>query len=175
MEEEIKPLPGKSLKESMADISEKLNSLTEEKKKVKEWKLPFLFRFLGKKKKRKGYVVFMNIGLNKAITFIKAPIEEGVALVNNIPHMVHPDDILIWKNKIPIVIQPSWSEKPFSSREHFSETVNEGKGSMGWQFIMNYILKSQIKEKKNVPIGPIIIGSLVILGVGYYLLKSGAF
>src|SRR4030065_2928309 len=90
---------GKSLKESLADIAASLDTLKEQKK-VKEWRLPFLSRFLGKRKKRKGYVLFMNVGLNKAVTFIKAPVEEGVALVNGIPHVVHAEDILIWKNKI---------------------------------------------------------------------------
>ena len=67
------------------------------------WQLPFKYRNLSKSKKRKGYVVFMNVGLNKAITFTKAPIEEGVAMVNGTPHVVSPKDILLWKNKVPIV------------------------------------------------------------------------
>ena len=140
-----------------------------------QWRLPFKSRFLGKRKKRKGYVVFMNIGMNKAITFIKAPIEEGVAMVNNIPHVINPDDILIWKNKIPIVIQPQWAERPFSAPRNFAETRANGETTEGWEYIMNYILKTQLKSKKDVPMGLIIFGVIALVGLAYYLIKSGAF
>lgn len=164
----------KSLKDILQETSSKLDLLVEQKK-VKKWNLPWKTRFLGKKKKRQGYVVFMNIGLNKAVTFIKAPIEEGVAIVNGIPHVVHPEDILIWKNKIPIVIQPQFSERPYSARNNYEAVRQANEGSEGWKFIMNYILNTQIKEKKEMKMGPIIVGVLLVLGLGFYLIKSGAF
>jgi hypothetical protein len=100
----------KSLRETLADINKNLEDLSKEKK-VKSWNLPFTARVgMGKKKKREGYVVFMNIAENKAVTFIKAPVVEKVAMVNGVPHVVNPEDILIWKNKIPLVVQPQWSE-----------------------------------------------------------------
>lgn len=163
-----------SLKEKLAQIDEKLDELVA-KKKVKTWALPFSMRFLGKKKKRKGYVIFMNIGMNKAVTFIKAPIEEGVAMVNGIPHVVDPKDILLWKNKIPIVIQPQFSEKPYSLEHHYERVRQDNEGTEGWTFILNYMLNNQLKEKKSVPMGMIIIGVLVVLGLGYYAMKSGVF
>lgn len=163
----------KSLKETMAEVSKNLEALIEQKK-VKKWNLPWKSRFLGKKKKRKGFVVFMNVGLNKAVTFIKAPIEEGVAMVNGIPHVVSPKDIILWKNKIPMVIQPQWSEKPFSVEEHHKQTQDNGQGSEGWTFIMNYLLKNTITNKKSIPVGAIVVGILVVLGLGYYLIHSGA-
>lgn len=162
----------KSLKESLAEIAASLDALKAEKK-VKEWRLPFLSRFLGKRKKRKGYVLFMNVGLNKAVTFIKAPIEEGVAVVNGIPHVVDAKDILIWKNKIPMVIQPQWAEKPFSMEEHHKQTMDSGGGSMGWKFIMNYIYNNKIEQKKSMSPGVIIVGLLIIGGLAYYAYKSG--
>lgn len=164
----------KSLRETLAEINKNLEELSKEKK-VKKWNLPFTARIgMGKKKKRKGYVVFMNIGLNKALTFIKAPIEEGVAMVNGVPHVVTPEDILIWKNKIPIVIQPQWSEKPFSAEKHFKETKDKNEGTEGWALIMNYMMKNQITNKKPISGGLIVVGVLVLLGLGYYVFKSGA-
>ena|SRR3989304_1985253 len=167
----------KPLKDTLEEIASKLDSLTAAKA-VQEWKLPWTQRWswnlFGKMLKRKGYVLFMHIGTNKAVTYIKAPVDEGVAMINGIPHVIHTDDILIWKNKIPMVIQPAWSEKPLSASQHFGETLKEGKGSMGWEFIMNYILKSQIKEKKSFSMGAVILGILVLIGVGYYVIKSGA-
>jgi len=140
-----------------------------------KWRLPLKARFLGRRKKRKGYCVFMNIGTNKAVTFIKAPIEEAVAMVNGVPHIVEPEDILIWKNKIPIVITPQWSEKPFSAKDHFAKTNEGGMNTMGWQYIMNFIATNQLKEKKKVAMGLIIFGVIALVGLGYYLIKSGAF
>ena len=163
----------KSLKETLAEISSHLSELKKEKK-VKTWSLPFSKRNLSSKKKRQGYVVFMNIGENKSITFIKAPIEDGVAIVNGIPHVVEPEDILFWKNKLPIVIQPQWSVKPFSSKDHFKEAINSGHGTVGWEYIMNYIYKTQIKLKKQMSVGLMIFLGVVVIGGGYYLLKSGA-
>jgi hypothetical protein len=166
----------KSLKETLAELSANIKELKEAKKSgTKKWNLPFGARVgMGKRKKRQGYVVFMNVNTNKAVTFIKAPIEDNVAIVNNIPHVVEPEDILLWKNKIPLVIQPQWSERPFSPKDHFKETVMNGQHTKGWQYIMNYINKTQIQTKKPVGFGLILIGILAVIGLGYYLMKSGA-
>lgn len=165
-----------SIKDTLAKISENLETLKEQKKnKTRVWNLPWSARTgMGKSKKRKGYVVFMNIGLNRAVTFIKAPVEEGVAMVNGVPHVVNSDDILIWKNKIPIVIQPQFSEKPFSAQAFHNLVTQNKEETKGWQYIMNYILKHQIKEKKEIPVKALVIGAIVLIGLGWYLMKSGA-
>lgn len=164
----------KSLKETLADVAEKLDELAKEKK-VKKWSLPFSAKFgMGKKKKQKGYVVFVNLGINKAATFIKAPITDGVALVNNIPHVIEPEDIFLWKNKIPLVFQPQWSERPFSAKDHFRKTVENNQSTMGYEYIMNFILKTQVQAKKNFPMGLVVFGVIAIGALGYYLFKSGA-
>lgn len=166
----------KSLKDILAELSSDIKDMKEVKKTgTTKWNLPFTTRIgMGKNKKRQGYVVFMNVGTNKAVTFIKAPVSDGVALVNNIPHVVEPEDILLWKNKIPIVIQPQWSERPFSTKDHFAETNKAGQNTAGWEYIMNFILKTQIQAKKSVPTGLIILGVIAIIGLGFYLVKSGA-
>jgi hypothetical protein len=138
----------------------------------KTWRIPFQARMMGKKKKQKGYCVFMNIGTNKAVTFIKAPVEEGVAMVNGVPHVIEPEDILLWKKKLPIIIQPQWSERPFSAKDYYAKTSEAGKTTEGWELILNYILKSQIKAKKNFsPLIWIILG-IAVIGGGYYLFKG---
>jgi len=164
----------KSLVETLNNISKNLDALVAEKK-VKKWSLPWRARFLGKKKKRKGYAVFMHLGNNKAVTFVKAQVEEGVAMVNGIPHVVSPEDIYIWKNKIPIVIQPEYSEHPLRASDHYEAVESKKEGSRGWLFFVNYMMKNQIKEKKQLKGGAIIVGVLLIAGIGYYLFKSGAF
>lgn len=169
---EFKSMP---LNKKLDYIVKRLDEHDQKKTGTKKWSLPILTRMgMGKKKKRKGYVVFVNIGNNKAITFIKAPIVDNVALVNNVPHVVEPEDILIWKNKIPMVIQPQWSERPFSPKDHFNATKETGQSTTGWEYIMNFILKTQIQAKKEVKTGLIVIGVLVVIGLGWYLIKSGA-
>jgi hypothetical protein len=116
----------------------------------------------------------MNVGTNKAVTFIKAPVEENVALVNGVPHVVDPKDILLWKNKIPIVIQPQWSEKPFSAEQNYKYARENGETTEGWEYIVNYLMKTQIKAKTNAPTGLIIFGAIAVIGLGWYLIKSGA-
>ena len=167
----------KGLRETLDDINNKLDRFEKlEEPQTKKWSLPFLTKFgMCKKKKRKGYVVFVNIGLNKAITFIKAPIIEGVAMVNGIPHVIEPEDILIWKNRIPMIIQPQFSERPYSAKHNYELVREKGEGTEGWQYIMNYLMNNQITDKKKMPVGAMIIGAIVIIGLGWYLIKSGAF
>jgi len=140
------------------------------------WNLPFKARFLGRKKKREGYVVVMKIGLNKAVSFEKCQIDEGVYIgADKIPHKVRQDEILIWKNKIPMIIQPEWAEEAWNPNQHYTETQENGTGSQGYQYIMNFIYKNQIKEKKEVKMGLMIVGGLAVIGLIWYLIKSGAF
>jgi len=54
-----------NLREQLAQVSNKLDELTAEKK-VKAWKLPFMYRFLGKAKKRKGYEN-IGVGISKRL------------------------------------------------------------------------------------------------------------
>jgi len=76
--------------------------------------------------------------------------------------------------KIPIVFQPEWSERPFSAKDHFKQATEAGQTTTGWKLIMNFILKTQIQDKKKAGMGLIIIGVLAVIGLGYYLIKSGA-
>lgn len=165
----------KSLKDNLADVASKLDMLIEQKK-VKKWVMPISTRIgMGKKKKRQGWVVFMNVGTNKALTFIKAPISDNVAIVNGVPHVIEPEDILLWKNRLPVVIQPQWSERPFSTKDHFKSTIQAGQHTAGWEYIINYILKTQVQAKKSIPSFMWLIILLAVIGLGYYLIKSGAF
>lgn len=165
----------KSLSESLKEISEKLDKFDKEKK-VKKWQLPWKYRFLGKRKKRMGYVVVIHISTNRTLTFSKLRIDENIILdQDGVPHVVTPDDILIWKNKIPIIIQPSWSTKPFSPREHFEKTIENKNSTKGWQFLINYMYKTQIQAKKQFRMGLIVLGVILVVGIAYYLIKSGAF
>lgn len=142
----------------------------------KNWRPPFKYRTLGKKKKREGYIIVIKVGLNKAISFDKLPIDENVIMgKDGIPHVVKQEDILLWKNKIPMIIQPEWSLDAWSPNQHAAITERNGAGTNGWQYIINYIRKNSIKEKKEFKPATIIIGGIVVIGLIWYLIKSGAF
>ena len=163
-----------TLKETLAEVARTLTELKEQKK-VKTWNLPWSARTISKKKRKDGWVVFLNIGENKWGTFIKAPIEDGVAMVNGIPHVVDPSDIIMLKKNLGLVIQPQWSIKPFSPNQNAIETEEAGNGTKGWEYIMNYVYKTQLKAKKSFNAGIVILIGLAVIAGGYYLMKSGAF
>ena len=141
------------------------------------WMVPFNIRFMTRKAKRSGYIVLAHLGQNKAIWFEKVKIDEGVAIgKDGNPHVITSEDIFIWKNRLPMVLVPEFSKYPIRANELYKDTLaTKGAGTMGWQWLMNYIYKTQIKEKKQVGMGVIVIVILVLLGLGYYAFKSGAF
>ncbi len=168
-------MENKSLIEKINDIEAKLEDKDKDKNK-KEWKLPFKFTMIGQKKKKEGWILLQHLSYNGATSFEKVQVDEGVAMGKDmIPHVVTAEDIFLYKNKLPMVIIPDWSKYPIRKGELYSQTLaTKGAGTMGWEFLMNYMYKTQIKEKKKATTGVMIIGVLVLIGLGYYLVKSGA-
>ena len=141
----------------------------------KSWRPPFKARMMSKKAKRKGFVVFIHVGRNKAISFIKAQLDEGVAIVNNIPHVVNSKDILLWKRKLPMVIQLESNEQPINLDvdKEYSDAKKAGLTTEGWQFIISKIRKDQIEAKKKMNMFIWIVIVLAIIAGGWYLIKGG--
>ena len=161
-----------SLKETLKNINNRLEDLTE-KKKVKKFKLPFGARLTSNRVKQ-NWVGICYIMENKAVRFLKAPIDENVVMIDNIPHVVNSDEILIYKNK-PFLIVTSWSIRPFSPRKEILVAKDSGDSTLGWEYIMNYLKKNQIKSIKNIGVMAWIIGLVVLGGIVYYAFKSGWF
>lgn len=161
-----------NLKDSIEKIHKRLDELVE-KKEVKKWNLSWWKRLTGGQVKR-NWVLVCYIQENKGISFIKVPIDEGVIMLNGIPHTINSDEIMIYKNK-PFIIVPSWSIKPFSPAQNVKETNENGNNTLGWEFIMNYIKKTEIKAAKGAGMIIWIIVGLIVIGGGYYLIKNGGF
>lgn len=169
MEEQEKVV---TLQENLKSIHSKLDELSE-KKEIEKADVPW-YKRLTKGQAKKNWVLVCYISENKGINFIKAQIDEGVILINGIPHTVSSDEIMMYKNK-PFIIVPSWSIKPFSAHQNLMETKEAGNSSLGWEYIMNYMKKTEIKAIKNAGMIMWIILGIVVIGGAYYFIQRGGF
>ena len=165
-----------SLKETLQNINSKLGELVE-KKGIQEtsfWSKWFFWRNVSKGQIKRNWVNIIYISDNKNLRILKAPIDENVIMIDNIPHTVNSADVMLHKGK-PTIIVPSWSIKPFSPEQNVRETKDGGNLSLGWEWIMNYLKKTEIKAIKNIGIMMWIIVGALVIGGGYYAIKSGLF
>jgi len=165
-----------SLKSTLANIDKKLEELTE-KKVISEtsfWNKWKFWQNLSKGNIKRNWINIIYIQDNKNLRILKAPIDENIIMIDNIPHTVDVGDIFLHKNK-PTIIQPSWSIKPLSPEQNKKETSEAGNNTLGWEYIMNYLKKTEIKSQKNIGVMMwVVVGCLVIGGI-YYAIKSGMF
>lgn len=170
MEEENKEVP--TLKDTLKEMKERVDNL-EDKKKAKKFnfKLPFKAR-PNKKQLKTNWITLLYINENKNAEYIKAPIEEGVILVDGVPHVPTPESIITYRGK-PMLIQPAWNTQPFMPDEDYQRAKDDGTMSKGWKLILNRYKNEAIAVKKQWGSGALIIGIIVLIGVGYLALKGG--
>lgn len=167
-------LADKNLKELIIEMYKDNKADKQQKeKKTKSFRLPWSSR-VGNNAMKRGYVTVCYIDENKGVSFFKAPITEGVFKdKKDIPHVGTPDYILTYKNK-PLVIQPSWSQYPFSPSQHFKETIDNKTSSHGWRLLANNLETTQIKPKGGFGgFGGWIMLLLIVGAVAYYFLNGG--
>lgn len=164
------------LKDTLKNIDKKLNELVE-KKEMEETSFWSKWKFWEKVNKReikKNWIQIIFIQDNKNLRILKAPIDENVIMIDNIPHTIDAGDIFLHKNK-PTIIVPSWSIKPISPSQNIKETKDAGNSTLGWEYIMNYLKKTEIKAVKNMGIAIWVIVGLLAIGGIWYAVKSGMF
>lgn len=128
---------------------------------------------LGKGKVQKGYARFIIIKDNKNIEVKKTLVTDGTAMIDGFPRIANPDYCLMWKG-VPTYILPSWSMKPFSPAENYSETERDKMNMAGRRVILSKLEMEQIKPKKGLGgFGGWIIFAVIGIGVLYYFLKGG--
>ena len=160
------------LLDTLKSIDSKLSTALEEGK-IKNKKLPWRAR-MGKRKVKSGYVIICYLRVNKSVALFKAPIVEGIVELEGKPHTVNPIHIWNYKNK-PFIIQPEWSTDPIAASEHYDETARVGMRTIGLKPLAAYMENNQLLNKKKFGWGAIIFAILIIGGIGYYAIKSGAF
>ena len=159
-------------------VREALNKLIKQndeliaQREVKKWKLPFSAR-VSKAQVKKGYATILVVKDNREVAFTKAPINEGTLDIEGMPRIATADHTLSYKGK-PFYIIPSWSLKPFSPVENYSEVEKEKMNTAGRRLILSKLETERIAPKKaGWGIGGWAILGIVILIAGWYLLKGG--
>lgn len=159
-----------SLSTTLKEIHTKLEEL-QGKGEVKKWDVSWWSR-LGVGQAKKNWILVCYIQENKGVSFVKAQIDEGVIILNGKPHTVSSDEILFYK-KLPFIIVPCWSIKPFSAHQNLVDTKVSGHSTLGWEYLYNHMKKTEIKAVKNAGMIMWIILGLAVIGGGYYLIQKG--
>lgn len=169
MEDEPKK-EDKSIKELLNEMNEKLDKKKDNKFK---FRLPF-GKKVGKRQAKKGFTTVMVIKDNRNIVFEKHPIDEQTIVIDGVPRIASTDNILFYKGK-PVIIQPSWSTKPFSPTDNLDETTREQYSTQGHRLLLNRMQNEVIKPKRSVSWLLIIIGIVAAIALGYFAFKGGLF
>ena len=160
----------KSLKEVISELNETLKEQKAKKEKVRKFGIPFGAK-VGKAKVKKGWATVQIIRENRNVDFIKIPIEQQTAIIDGVPRIFTPDEMLSFKGK-PFVILPSWSVKPFSPTDNYSETTKQGYAAQGYKLLLSR-MKSEIVDGKKKMSGSIIWWIIGLAALGFIAFKSG--
>jgi AAA15 family ATPase/GTPase len=160
------------IKEIKDELLKKKKEEEEVKEKKKEFKIPF-FKRVNPKQASKGYVTVMKINENGFLDFQKEKIVEQTTMIDGIPRLATPEYVLHWK-KNPVIIQPSWSVKPFSPEVMSKSSLLDGSNTKGYKILMARMKSDTVGTK--APMGGMmkwIIGIALAAIVGYALISGG--
>lgn len=156
-----------TLKDEIRMMREGMNKLTEkEEKKKKPFKIPWSKK-INKAQSKKNYVTILYVKENGDCHFIKEIINQQTVMVEGIPRIATSDVVLRYKSN-PLIIQPSWSVKPFSPADNYNDTERDKMNTKGYKLLLNIMKQEAIKKTPNFSWALIIIGLLVAAGVAYY-------
>ena len=159
----------KGVKEMLKEIINNQKGLVEEKK-VRWWKIPWKARVTGRKA-QKGWSTFMIINNNGEANFIKSQTKDGITIIDGFPRIATIDHKLSYRGK-PLYIIPSWSMKPFSAVENYSETEKEKMNIAGRRAVLAVLETEKIKAKKDYGNLIWMVLGIIIVGAGYYFGKN---
>lgn len=156
-------------------IEEKLDMIAEGKKKPKDkkFKLPFRGK-VGKGKVKKNWATYLIINENREVDFKKFQIDEQTVVIDGIPKIATPEEMLTYKGK-PFVIQPSWSVKPWSLTDSYDQAMRDNYMAQGYRLLLNRMFSEALKLKKKISGLVIFIVIVAIVIVGYLVTKGGFF
>jgi len=160
-----------TLREEIMRMNENIEEIAK-KKTSKGFRFPWTAR-VSNKKVKDGWASVMYIQENKGIRFLRVPIKEGTVMINDTPHIATPEYIMTYKNK-PFLIVPSWSSFPYSPKKGMEYAVTENTRTAGWRLLLNALKSEQLKLKKQISIGTILI--IIALGAAaVWFLNQGGF
>jgi len=166
---------GDTLKDQIDRIEEKLGSMetiiSEGKVKTpKEFKLPFSAK-MTRGKRKKNHVVVLKINENKGVTFKTMPIKEQTINIDGVPRLATGEYVLDY-NGTPLIIAPSWSVEPFSPTKSYTDTIEKGTNTVGYNVLLAAMKSNMMQGKKEFGMW-LIIGAVVLVGVAAYMYFYG--
>lgn len=163
-----------AIKDDIKDIKKLVRNATEEKDKKKKFRFPFGKR-VGRGQKKRNYLTVLVINENGIYDFKKYQINEQTIMHDLVPRLATTDYVLFNKKGNPMVILPSWSVEPFSLKENFEKSLEEGSNKKGFQILMSKMKSEAVNPKKQMA-GALkwIIGLVIAAIIGYALLTGGA-
>lgn len=158
-------------KETIEQILRDIRAEVKGTKDEKKFRLPFSSK-VSKAKAKKGWVTYLILNDNMNAEFKRFKIRDQTTLVDGIPRLARPHEVFFYKGK-PLIIQPSWSVKPFNAEENLQKTIDEKQGTQGYRLLINRMETEAIKDKKTFSFGWLFV-ILAVLGAGlYFAYKAG--
>jgi len=156
------------------DIKELKEMMIKEKEGVKEKKFRFPWaKKVGRSQRKKNYVTVLLINENGSYNFKKYQINEQTIMHDLVPRLATTDYVLFNKKGNPMIILPSWSVEPFSPKQNFTASLENGSNKKGYQILMSKMKSEVVSEKKKMGgIWKWIIG-IAIAGIIIYAFLSG--
>ena len=95
-------------------------------------------------------------------------------MVDGIPRLATPEYVLRYK-KNPLIIQPSWSVKPFSPEDNFKSSFAEGSATVAYPILMAK-MKAEVSGSKIKMGGMAKWIFILVIGaiIGYALFTGGS-
>lgn len=141
--------------------------------KKKRFGIPFRGK-VGRVRARRGWVTVIKILDNKNLDFDKQQVQDQTVMVDGLPRIVTPEDILMYRGK-PAVIIPSYTVKAYNPKDHYEDVLKSQLGSQGHKLLLARMLGEVIQTKKKMSMMVVFIILIVLIAGGYFLSKSGAF
>lgn len=155
------------------DIDRKIKEqLDLQKVKEKKWKFPWGKR-VGRSQKKKNYVTVLNVHENGHYDFKKYQITDQTVMHSLVPRLATAEHVLFDKKGNPMIILPDWSVEPFSPKQHFDKSMENGSNTKGFKVLLSRMESNKIEEKKGISKVVWWIIGLGLLGLIVYALVTG--
>ena len=128
----------------------------EREEEKRRFKIPLRLRLQKMLFTRKKYLLIMLIRSNESVLFKKVAPEDNTYKVGDTIYDASADYVLRYK-RYPLIIQPEWTMKPFSTKDNFKEAVEEGTLTSTEKVIIARIEKDMVKQGFSASWGTILI------------------
>jgi hypothetical protein len=159
----------KSLIEKVNQADEFIEKIKQRKIKVRDLKLPRKAK-VRRSKIKKGYIGVLKIDENRNISGEKVKLDgDAFDIKERTWHSTKGEEILFWKGKFPIIIQPTWSKNPIDVRKEKPTNETYGQKPIMAKMIKAVLVKSKKKGGALIWIVLAVVGFII-----WQIFKGGA-